>query len=175
MGFGSMPIEHEHGETITNPISADRGKVVFSSTHKGKVRVRCGVEVQVDNPNLYLANKLGLTNPALIVYDAIPFSFVVNWFVTIEQFLSQMNMFAGVTVKNPWMSVKLTDACTTTEKYTAPYYGESGDSTCKTRGTSFVRTTSLPTYAIARKPVILTSPTRALIAVSLLIVKGLNG
>lgn len=173
-GFGSTPFNHLDHWFQYNSIPS-RGMVDIFSRHIGKVKVRCGVEVEVNNPNLYLANRLGLTNPALIVYDAIPFSFVLNWFITIEQFLSQFNMFAGLNVRNPWMTVNLSDTCTTSQDYSAPYWGEAGQSLCVSVGNSFVRTNSLPAYSIARKPVILTSPTRAITAVSLLIQKGLKG
>lgn len=171
-GVGAQPIDKNYHWNYTNPISEARGKVDIYSSHVGKVRVRCGCEVQVDNPNLYLANRLGLTNPALIVYDAIPFSFVVNWFITVEQFLSGMGMFAGLTVSNTWMNVSLTDTCSTELHYSAPYWGEGGVQRQTSTGKSFVRTTALPGYAIARKPVIITSATRALTAVSLLVQKG---
>jgi hypothetical protein len=174
-GNGSMPYTHNHLWEFINPISIQRGHVTIASEHKGKVKVRCGAEVEVNNPNLYLANRLGLTNPALIAYDAIPFSFVLNWFITIEQFLSQYNMFMGLTVKNPWMTIRLSDQCYSEMNYNAPYWGEAGYGECVTISESAVRTLSLPAYSIARKPVILTSPTRAITAVSLLIQKGFRG
>lgn len=61
-----------------------------------------GVEVAVTNPNLHLANQLGLVNPATFLYERIPFSFVLNWFFNVEQFLSQATDFYGLTLKNAW-------------------------------------------------------------------------
>lgn len=43
----------------------------------------CG-DLQVTNPNLFLADRLGLLNPAIVLYETTPWSFVANWFVNIE-------------------------------------------------------------------------------------------
>lgn len=63
---------------------------------------KMGCEVTISNPNLYLLNKLGLANPASVVWELIPFSFVVDWFTTMGEFLSQGTDFLGLTVTNPW-------------------------------------------------------------------------
>lgn len=68
----------------------------------GKIFAKMGCEVEISNPNLYLANQLGLTNPALIVWELIPFSFVVDWFTNVGQFLGQGSDFYGLSVKRPW-------------------------------------------------------------------------
>lgn len=60
--------------------------------------------IVVDNPNLWLANQLGLVNPALIAYDAVPFSFVLNWFVNVENFLSSFTDFWGLSVIDPYIT-----------------------------------------------------------------------
>ena len=69
-----------------------------------KIKSRAGCKVRINNPNLHLANQLGLTNPALIAYELIPFSFVANWFVSVEEFLSQGTDYLGLTVTDGWYS-----------------------------------------------------------------------
>lgn len=61
-----------------------------------------GFEFVVDNPNLYLANKMGLTNPATIAWELVPFSFVVDWFGNVGQVLSGMTDFLGTSRRNPY-------------------------------------------------------------------------
>lgn len=68
----------------------------------GLVACRQGCKVSINNPNLYLANSLGLANPAVIVWELIPFSFVVDWFANVGEFLSQGTDFLGLTVTQPW-------------------------------------------------------------------------
>lgn len=70
-----------------------------------EVRVTQACFVQVSNPNAWLLNKLGLINPAVVVWDAIPWSFVVNMFANVNHVLSSYTDTAGLT---------LTDASTTT-------------------------------------------------------------
>lgn len=67
-----------------------------------KVTWRLGCEVAVDNPNLWLANSLGFVNPATVAWELVPFSFVVDWFVNVSDFLSGFTDFAGLTVVRPY-------------------------------------------------------------------------
>lgn len=90
----------EHAEGIIGPKL--RYPTVWSEDLTGKVFAKAGGEFYVSNPNLYLANRLGLVNPAIIVYDAIPFSFVVNWFVNIEQFISSYSDLLGLKIERAW-------------------------------------------------------------------------
>jgi hypothetical protein len=62
---------------------------------------RCKCIVTVNNPNVHLANQLGLLNPVQWINEAIPFSFVVDWFSNLSQVISQLTDFAGLTVDKP--------------------------------------------------------------------------
>lgn len=64
-----------------------------------------GCSVEVTNPNLYLANQLGLVNPASLVWELVPYSFVLDWFVPVGQFLNSFT---------EWMGLQITDKYTTT-------------------------------------------------------------
>lgn len=37
----------------------------------------------------------GITNPALVVWDAVPFSFVVDWFLPVSGYLERLQAFSG--------------------------------------------------------------------------------
>lgn len=65
-------------------------------------RAKTGCTVTVNNPNLYLLNNLGLANPGTVVWEVIPFSFVVDWFVTVNEFLSSGTDWLGLGVTDPW-------------------------------------------------------------------------
>jgi len=62
-----------------------------------------GADVAVTNPNLRLMQQLGLLNPALIAWDAIPWSFVVGWFVNVDAYLSSLTDFAGLTLSRGYV------------------------------------------------------------------------
>lgn len=64
-------------------------------------------DVRVTNPNLFLANKLGLTNPAAIVWDTVPFSFVVDWFLPVNKFLNSFDDSLGLGIENVSHSVTI--------------------------------------------------------------------
>lgn len=52
----------------------------------------------VTNPNLELATRLGLTNPAYILWDAIPGSFLLDSVVNVGRFFARASDFWGVTL-----------------------------------------------------------------------------
>lgn len=56
--------------------------------------------VRVTNPNLFLANQFGLIDLAL-PWKLLPFSFIVDWFVNVEQMISSMTDFFGVVLERP--------------------------------------------------------------------------
>lgn len=58
-------------------------------------------DVKVTNPNLFLNNQLGLTNPASWILEGIPFSFIVDWFSNLSQWVSQLTDFLGCDLIEP--------------------------------------------------------------------------
>lgn len=82
----------------------------------GKIRSKGGAKIAISNPNLYLANRLGLVNPAAVAWELVPFSFVVDWFVNVSDVINEASDFLGVNI-------------------TDPYYG----TTCKASGTYYNR------------------------------------
>lgn len=69
---------------------------------KGRVRGKAGAEIYVTDPNAYLANRLGIVNPVSVVWELVPYSFVVDWFANVGQFIGQFGELYGLTVLNPW-------------------------------------------------------------------------
>lgn len=76
----------------------------------GTVGTRYEGVFQVDNPNAFLADRMGLTNPATIAWELVPFSFVVDWFTNVGQVLGSLNDHAGLTWLYGSKSVKITAA-----------------------------------------------------------------
>jgi hypothetical protein len=91
------PQKGSNNANYPNPYSWDSYRYIT-----GEKRLSMGCTVSVSNPNLHLANQLGLTNPALFVYEKIPFSFVADWFFNVEQFLSLGTDFMGLTLSKTW-------------------------------------------------------------------------
>ncbi len=69
----------------------------------GYVKVKLSARVRITNPNLYLAGAMGVIDPAL-PWKLVPYSFVVDWFVNVEQVLSSLTGFLGVQLEHPYWS-----------------------------------------------------------------------
>jgi len=68
----------------------------------GVIREQMGARVTVSNPNLWKATQLGLTNPASIAWELVPFSFVVDWFIPVGQFLGSWTDLFGLQIEEPY-------------------------------------------------------------------------
>ena len=70
------------------------------SSREGVVvhRLSLSARFVVSNPNLLLADQLGFINPAVVVWDAVPYSFVVDWFLPVGKFLQSFSNDFGITL-----------------------------------------------------------------------------
>lgn len=64
--------------------------------------VKCGAYVSVDNEMLYRANQFGVVNPALVAWELVPFSFLVDWFVPVGNYLRSYTDFVGLSIRDPY-------------------------------------------------------------------------
>lgn len=79
--------------TITDS-SGDWGYIRSGAYGVKRLRYRSSV-VSV-NPNILLAKQLGLTNPLQVAWDAVPMSFVVDWFLPVNKYLSSFDASLGI-------------------------------------------------------------------------------
>lgn len=73
-------------------------------TEEGIYKVSMWMKVRTSNPNLALANRLGLVNPVGIYWAVLPFSFVVDKFVNVGQVINSLTDLYGFEVSNAWIS-----------------------------------------------------------------------
>lgn len=125
----------------------------------GSVRGACGASVSVSNPNLYLLNKLGLTNPVQWANEAIPFSFVLDWFSNLSQVIESITEYQGLTIESPYMSLHY---------QVSKFQSDNGAMVHNYDGHTFSRSTSLPTPTLVFEYERF-QPQRALNAISLLV------
>lgn len=78
------------------------------SVGQGEVKTRSGfyAKATLVNENLFLAQSLGLVNPALTVWEVTPFSWLVDWSFNVGQFLSAFTDTAGVTLNSSGYGTK---------------------------------------------------------------------
>lgn len=70
-----------------------------------KFRARMATDVLVTNPNLFLADNVGLLNPAAVAWALVPLSFIVDWFIDVGQFLNSLTDFAGTSFRRSWTTL----------------------------------------------------------------------
>lgn len=76
------------------------------ATNTATVKIWC----ELTNPHLSAVQQLGLTNPALIAWELIPFSFVFDWFISVGDFLEASTALSGVHVRRAMQSNVVTYA-----------------------------------------------------------------
>lgn len=76
----------------------------------GETKAMSGIYVQVSasNPNVMLANQMGLLNPVAIAWELVPLSFVANWFYDVGSFLNSMDTFYGLNIDDAGIFRKTT-------------------------------------------------------------------
>lgn len=62
------------------------------------------IVAEISNPHLNQAQQLGLTNPALVAWELVPFSFVFDWFVSVGDYLTAVTALQGVIVRRAFVS-----------------------------------------------------------------------
>lgn len=79
-------------------------QVNWGNYGEGSVSVRMQAAIRTSNPNALLANQLGFVNPLSVAWEAVPFSFVVDWFSNVGQVLSACTDFVGLTLEDAFTS-----------------------------------------------------------------------
>ena len=69
-------------------------------TWSGSASCTIACNVRVDNPNLWLANMLGLLNLPGVAWDLVPWSFVVNMFSNLGQIANSFTSHYGLAFQN---------------------------------------------------------------------------
>jgi hypothetical protein len=63
-----------------------------------------GKILAITDRGLYKLNQWGLLNPAPMVWEIIPFSFVIDWFANVGDFLQSLSDFAGMSLMNVYLT-----------------------------------------------------------------------
>jgi hypothetical protein len=74
---------------------------------KGEVRSTQGCQVRVTNPNLWLANQLGLLNPVETAWNLVPWSFVFDWVNTLGDVLGSASDLYGLSVSGGYTTLSV--------------------------------------------------------------------
>lgn len=86
-----------------------RGRAVSTLNHRVNVTVKYGCLYSVSNEVTHTLAQLGLTNPLLVAWELVPWSFVVDWFIPIGNAISSWDATVGLDFRSGWKSVKIDD------------------------------------------------------------------
>ena len=100
---GVLPGSKARGKAgVRVSLSDNRGQGNWSTFANAEGFLTIGADVYLENANLALANRMGLINPATVAWELIPFSFLVDWFLPVGNFLNSFSDFVGYRVENPF-------------------------------------------------------------------------
>lgn len=91
-------------------------------TASGKTICLIQADVEVINPNLHLSQQLGLINPVAILYNLMPWSWMLGWFVNFSQVINSFTDFVGVRLHRSFRTLHSVWHAQPTLA-NAPYYG----------------------------------------------------
>lgn len=162
-GKGSEPINliSQGG----NPTSLWQ-KEIFS----GDVRSVQMCSGSITNPNLHLAEQMGLVNPLSIAWELVPFSFVVDWYVNVGDYLRSVTDFAGMTLSDPYHTdIFRVTQLSSWDAYDYPYNGNFRSDVIERKFFNMARGPGLISSTLVSKGIHLPSSTRAATQISLLV------
>lgn len=65
-------------------------------------------QLLVSDPSVVTAGELGLTNPALVAWELVPYSFVVDWFLPIGDWLQAQTSLLGLSFSDLSITTTIT-------------------------------------------------------------------
>ncbi len=112
-GLAEALAEHQYRK-ITGTVSANAELITDKAyqiglqkyTETGTTSIRYTVYYQIDLPEMPDLAGLGLLNPAQLAWEVIPFSFVLDWFIPVGDWLSSLDATIGMSFSDGAKSVK---------------------------------------------------------------------
>lgn len=165
-GLPNFKIRSRHMMRVRADTSHDFGAILGKTERHITVRYQIESEIAISNPNLWLANRLGLINPAQLAWELVPFSFVVDWFANVGAFIGSFSDFYGLTLTRPFNTsfVTIANNEVRTLKSNGSYH-----SNCISEGIFISRATGIPGPTLRLRPAKAVSWIRGLTASSLLL------
>lgn len=101
----TKPMAHHSSYSDRNGSEFNGGTLhKWNATSKTSVRIQA--DVKVNNPNLYLQNRLGMNNFLSIAYEAVPLSFLFDWKLGLNNQIKRYTALDGVAIANPQITTK---------------------------------------------------------------------
>lgn len=96
---GNPPVMNVKATAFDRSVVNNHGTGTYGSTftHRWDYRLLASVSLwyELQNPTLHELASLGLLNPLEIVWELVPYSFVIDWFLPVGSWLSTLDAAAG--------------------------------------------------------------------------------
>lgn len=136
-------------------------------SHELVTRVAVGGSYRVSNPNYDLASRLGLANLALVTLELVPFSFLANYMLNLEEWTGNLSDGYRASMVDTWTTAK----CSSVRTHTVRRLSDNGlSSSYVSEGLTSYRTAGLPAVTLQVRQRFIPSLTRAVNISSLLVV-----
>jgi hypothetical protein len=114
------------GSKVT--IGLSNGKPYYTDTIAltTEVKIRYLLEFKIDNGALHALQGLGLVNPAEIAWEMLPWSFVIDWFLPIGNYINSFSSTAGLVFLRGTKSTTTIDQYTATRQFVGNPYEQGG-------------------------------------------------
>jgi len=99
----------EQSSTVLPSINTPPSSWGPSITGTKKVKASCRGTIELEMAAEWLATlaRTGITNPASLAWELIPYSFVVDWFLPVGNYLDSWDYDAGLRFRRGWYTVKV--------------------------------------------------------------------
>lgn len=85
----------------------------WSKTRQVTYRTSMRGTIKVNNSSVAAASSLGLTNPSLIAWELVPYSFIADWFIPVGDYLTRLHALDGLELFDECTTLALTNDCQT--------------------------------------------------------------
>jgi len=98
----------------TNIVDIDHKRFTIITRYETNVRIKYATEFRLKDELLRQATQLGFTDPATVTWELVPFSFVVDWFLPIGDFLQSLTSIEGLELGESYKTVFIKQSVTVT-------------------------------------------------------------
>lgn len=93
------------GEKETSKlVQVNNGGMYTNAVTNVSSKCRITVTAWVTDEDKLLLSQTGISNPALLAWELLPYSFVVDWFVPVGNYLQALGAFAGLTFRHGYQT-----------------------------------------------------------------------
>jgi hypothetical protein len=103
---GRAKLQEAYNKTVKQSMGAGvkgNNDVIYNINFE--VFVKTGVCYRISSPPLKSLASVGISNPLLLAWELVPYSFVVDWFLPIGNYLESLDATNGLTFESGYVTV----------------------------------------------------------------------